>query len=83
MAIMLLKNMEKTKNEIQKKKKKAIDQYEQMEFKKEGKNYVMSYNALEHAINVVDYPFDKTKRGFERPHLPTWKMEKKILSDLS
>ena len=57
MAIMLLKNNPK-------KKKKAKDLYEQMEFKKEGKNYVMSYNVLEFAIYVGDYPFDKAKRGF-------------------
>ena len=59
---MLLKNMEKIK--IQKIKKKAIDLYEKMEFKKEGKYYVMSYNGLEIAIYVGDYPFDKAKRGF-------------------
>ena len=53
-----------------------------MEFKKEGKNYVISYNVLEFAIYVGDYPFDKAKRGFQRHHLLTWKLEKKILSDL-
>ena len=57
MAIMLLKNNPK-------KKKKAKVLYEQMEIKKEGKNYVMSYNVLEFATYVGDYPFDKAKRGF-------------------
>ena len=72
--------MEKIK--IQKIKKKAIDLYEQFGFKKEGKNYVMSYNGLEIAIYVGDYPFNKAKRVFEITDLPAWKMEKEILSDL-
>ena len=82
LAIMQLKKLEEEKMKIQKYKKKALDLYKQMEFKKEGNKHIMSYNGIELALYIGDYPFDKAKRGFERPILPKWKMEKKILTDL-
>ena len=42
----------------------------------------MPYKGFELALYIGDYPFDKAKRGFERPILQKWEMEKKILSDL-
>jgi len=70
LGIVKLKNLEKEKMKIQKNKKKALDLYKQMEFRKEWNNHIMSYNGIELTLYISDYVFDKAKRGFERPILP-------------
>ena len=58
---MQLKKLEEEKMKIQKYKKKALDLYKQMEFKKEGNKHIMSYNGIELALYIGDYPFVKPK----------------------
>ena len=42
----------------------------------------MFHKGQELAMYIGDKPFQEAKRGFERPRLPKWKMEKAIYEDI-
>ena len=86
MAIQALKKIkedqEQEKENPKKKHQTLNDRCKEVEFRQEGKRWIMSYMKMDLADYIGDYPFEMAKMGIEKQHLPKWKMEKKIVMDL-
>ena len=67
-----------TETEEKKKNNKNRTKYDEVEFKEKGGKYCMFHKGQELAMYIGNKPFQEAKRGFERPRLPKWKMEKAI-----
>ena len=86
MAIQALKKIkedqEQEKENPKKRNQTLNDRCKEVEFRQEGKRWIMSYMKLDLADYIGDYPFEMAKMGFEKQYLPKWKMKKKIGMDL-
>ena len=58
-----------------------MDRIKEVEFKKEGKNYIMSHMEQDLGIYIGEYIFEYAKGGFTHIQLPKWKNKKKIQRD--
>ena len=68
-------------NKKERKKQTFIDRIKEVEFRKEGNDYIMSHMGQDLGIYIGDYIFEYAKGGFTHIQLPKWKMEKKIQQD--
>lgn len=71
-----------TETEEKKKYNKSKTKYDEVEFKEKGGKHYMFHKGQELAMYIGNKPFQEAKRGFERPRLPKWKMEKAIYEDI-
>ena len=79
LAIKALKRAQNQSEEKQtEKKQKITDRYKKMEFRKEKEEIIMSCKGMDLAIYIGKSKWEWAKRGFEKPRLPKWKMDKPI-----
>ena len=85
-AIQALRNRtpreEANDNKKERKKQTFKDRIKEVEFRKEGEDYIMSHMGKDLGIYFGDYKFEYAKGGFTHIQLPKWKMEKKIQQDI-
>ena len=83
-AIQVLKDIETeggTNGKVKENKRRKQtfrDRIKEVEFRKEGNNYIMNNMGQDLGIYIGDWKLEYAKGGFTHIQLPNWKMEKKI-----
>ena len=63
--------------ENKRRKQTFRDWIKEVEFRKEGNNYIMNYMGQDLGMYIGDWKFGYAKGGFTHIQFPNWKMEKK------
>ena len=61
---------------------KNIERFKEVEFRQVNGEMFMSHKGIDLAVYIGENSFSYAKRGFERPVLPKWLMEKPITTDI-
>ena len=72
----------KQRKKTQKRKNNVKERFKEVEFRQVNGEMFMSYKGIDLEMYIVENPFSYAKRGFERPVLPKWLMEKPITTDV-
>jgi hypothetical protein len=84
---MAIKALKRAQNQIEekpiKKQQKIKDRFKMMEFRKEKEDIIMSCKGMDLALYIGNSKWEWAKRGFEKPRIPSWKMERPIKTPVS